>query len=99
MLVEFANDALSRLEKDINFSDGLGQALVRRYRYVMNIIRQAPDERDFYALKSLHFEKISGKRTHQHSMRLNDQFRLIVELVERSETCKIIRILEITDYH
>jgi proteic killer suppression protein len=45
----------------------------------MQYIRAASDERDFYALKSLHYEKLHGKRSHQRSMRLNDQFRLILQ--------------------
>jgi proteic killer suppression protein len=47
----------------------------------MQTIRAAPDERVFYQLKSLHFEELLGNRSHQHSMRLNDQWRLIIEFV------------------
>ena len=45
----------------------------------MQMIRAASDERTFYELKSLHFEKLKGDRSHQHSMRLNKQWRFIVE--------------------
>jgi proteic killer suppression protein len=38
------------------------------------------DERDLYAMKSLHYEKLKGQRSHERSLRLNIQFRLIVEL-------------------
>ena len=99
MLVEFADNNLSRLEKDANYSAGFDQSLVRGFRKMVNTIRQALDERDFYALKSLHFEKLSGKRKHQYSMRLNDQFRLIIELINKDNAFKIVRIMEITDYH
>ena len=43
----------------------------------MQFIRAAPDERVFYEWKSLHFEKLKGERSHQHSIRLNDQWQLI----------------------
>jgi toxin HigB-1 len=99
MRVIFANEDLDRLEIDWFFSAGLSQILVKAYRNKLNIIRQATDERDFYALKSLHFEKLEGKRKHQHSMRLNDQYRLIVELIESSPTGKTVKIVEIVDYH
>ena len=44
----------------------------------MQEIRAAPDERTFYGLRSMRFEKLSGGRKGQCSMRLNDQWRLIV---------------------
>jgi len=99
MEVIFGNDDLDCLEINGTFSAGLSQALVKAYRNKLNIIRQANDERDLYSLKSLHFEKLAGKRKHQYSVRLNDQYRLIVELVERSQKLKAAKIVEITDYH
>jgi len=56
------------------------------------------DEREFYALKSLHFEKLKGDRAHQRSMRLNSQWRLILEFEEDSDG-KIAVIVSIEDYH
>jgi proteic killer suppression protein len=64
----------------------------------MQTIRAAEDERAFYALKSLHFEKLKGNRSHQHSMRLNDQWRLILQF-EQTEEGKIVCIVSIEDYH
>ena len=49
-------------------------------------------------MKSLHFEKLRGDRSHQYSMRLNDQFRIIIEL-ERVGGHTIVVLVEITDYH
>ena len=99
MEVMFSNDDLDRLEIDGTFSAGLSQVLVKAYRSKLNIIRQANDERDLYSLKSLHFEKLKGKRKYQHSVRLNNQYRLIIELVERGQKLKAVKIVEITDYH
>ena len=64
----------------------------------MQHIRAAKDERDFYAFKSLRYEKLQGRRDHQHSMRLNDQFRLILEY-EGTGQDKTIVIVAIADYH
>ena len=61
-------------------------------------IRSADDERDLYQLKSLHYEKLKGDRSHQRSMRLNDQFRLIVEL-EQNGPEKVVVVVAIEDYH
>ena len=64
----------------------------------MQLIRAARDERDFYALKSLHYEKLKGQRSHLRSMRLNDQWRLILEL-ERTPSRTIVVVKDIEDYH
>jgi len=98
MDVEFATDDLDRLEVDPAFNMGLPTAVVKAYRRRLQGIRAAPDERDFYALKSLHFEKLKGQRRHQHSMRLNDQFRLVLELVATGPR-KQVRIVGVEDYH
>ena len=90
MDVAFADDDLERLEVDLSFNAGFDAAIVRSYRKLLQIIRDAPDERVFYALKSLHYEKLKGKKAHQRSMRLNIQWRLILEIVERSEKTVVI---------
>lgn len=94
--VRFADKALEALEKkdDSRFSE----AICRAFRLRMQVIRAAKDERDFYALKSLRYEKLKGKRSHQHSMRLNDQFRLILEF-EGEGPEKTVVIVAIEDYH
>ena len=98
MDVEFADASLDRLEREAAFTGGWAEGIVKAFRKRMQTIRAAPDERDFYMLKSLHFEKLKGKRLGQHSMRLNEQYRLIVKLVTRSHG-KIVLVIEITDYH
>jgi len=64
----------------------------------MQFIRAAADERDFYAMKSLHFEKLKGARDHQRSVRLNDQWRLVFEFEGKGQT-KVVVVKEIEDYH
>jgi proteic killer suppression protein len=65
---------------------------------VMASIASAANEMDLRALKSLHFEKLSGNRAGQISLRLNKQYRLIVAN-EQDEQGKILVIIEIVDYH
>lgn len=72
--------------------------VVRGFFKVMNSIRAAKDERDLYALKSLHFEKLKGNREAERSLRLNDQFRLIVKVENDSEGNYFV-ICDIEDYH
>ena len=98
MEVRFADVRLGRLEVDAKYDAGFPQSTVSAFRKRMQQIRSAVDERDFYNLKSLHFEKLKGNRDHQHSMRLNEQWRLIVEF-EGSAPKKTIVIVAIEDYH
>lgn len=98
MDVEFANSDLDRLEVDPRFTMGFAQNVVRGYRKAMQAIRAASDERDLYALKRLRFEKLQGRRGHQHSVRLNDQWRLILEL-QASKQNKKVWIISVEDYH
>jgi proteic killer suppression protein len=99
MEVEFNDDSLERLEWDATFDAGWSQGIVRAFRKLMNMIRNAPDERIFINSRGIRFEKLKGKeRSGQYSMRLNDQYRLIVRFKE-SAGQKVVIILTIEDYH
>lgn len=98
MEVSFGDNSLDRLETEARFDAGYSPAVVKAYRKRMQQIRAAEDERAFYALKSLHFEKLKGERAHQNSMRLNDQWRLILE-IRGSSKDKTIHVVAIEDYH
>lgn len=98
MEVRFADACLDRLETDPREDCGFSEAVVTAFRKRIQMIRAAPDERVFYNLKSLRFEKLKGARSHQYSMRLNDQWRLIVEL-EGKGPDKAVVVVAIEDYH
>lgn len=96
--VSYKDEALERLEKDAQFSGGYSAAIVKAFRKRMWAIRNASDERDFYGMSSARFERLQGKRSHQYSMRLNDQWRLIIELHGSGEDKKLL-VVGIEDYH
>jgi proteic killer suppression protein len=98
MQVRHLNARLERLETDFSFDAGFGRPVVRGYRKVMAWIRSAEDERDLYNLKSLHYEKLKGDRSHERSLRLNEKFRLIVE-IEQAGPQKRMVVAAIEDYH
>ena len=98
MNVEFDDDNLDRLEIDAHYTAGHSQEVVRSFRKRMQQIRAFRDERDFLAVRSLNFEKLKGNREGQHSIRLNLQWRLILE-IRNDHPCKVIGIIEIVDYH
>jgi len=98
MEVLFADRKLEQLETNAAAAAAWPPAVVRAFRKTVHFIKQAVDERDFRNFKSLRFEKLRGKRSHQHSMRLNDQYRLVVELKEAGPR-KQVTVISIEDYH
>lgn len=98
MEFRFKSSNLERLYTDAQYTAGYEPSIVTAFRKRMQVIREAPDERTFYGLKSLHFEKLKGSRSHQHSMRLNDQWRLVIEF-EGKGPGKVVVIVDIEDYH
>ena len=97
MDVRFEDPSLEKLEVDPKYTAGLDAALVKAFRKRLQFIRAALDERAFYAMKSLHYEKLKGDLAGQRSMRLNDQWRLILRL-EEDDTGKLVVIVSIADY-
>jgi proteic killer suppression protein len=98
MNVKHTDGLLERLELEDVPKSGLSVDLMKLYRRRMQLIRAARDERDFYALKSLHYEKLAGNLSHQRSMRLNKQWRLILTIEETGDE-RLVVILKIEDYH
>lgn len=98
MEVDFASGRLEKLANDAEIDGGYPQAVVKAYRKRIQFIEGATDERDFYAWRSLHFEKLKGDRSHQRSMRLNDQWRLVLEIVPGTPK-NTVRVVDIEDYH
>jgi len=98
MEIEFDDPDLDRLEIDPGFTAGWPPAIVKAFRKVIGWTRKAVDERDLYALRGLNFHPLDEDRLGQHAMKLNDQWRLIVEI--RGEAPKKrIGVIEIADYH
>jgi len=72
--------------------------LLRAFRRVVDVIAAAPDERTLYGLRGLRLEKLRGDRAGQYSVRLNDQYRLVLK-IERDAEGPYLTIVEIVDYH
>jgi proteic killer suppression protein len=97
--VQHADRTLERLERDVHFRvKKYGPDMVKAFRRRMAAIRSARDEQDFYGLKSLHYEKLRGNCSHERSMRLNDQFRLILRIEAAPDGRRVV-IVSIEDYH
>lgn len=99
MKVRFLDPALERLETS---NEGAGRwpaGVLKGFRKKMAFIRAMIDERDLRAMKSNHYEKMRGDREGQHSVRLNDQFRLFFTFEEDGDGTKVLVVIEIDDPH
>lgn len=98
MEVTFGDSKLDALESDEDCKSKFDKVLVRAYRRLLRYVRDAEDERDLRAYPGRHFEKLKGDRSHQYSMRINDQWRLVFEIKEGNPK-NVIHVLAIEDYH
>ena len=63
MEIRFANNDLNRMYTEAPFVGGFSVDVVRAFRRCVQFIVAATDERDLYAVKSRHFEKLKGNRS------------------------------------
>ncbi|NBD36709.1 MAG: plasmid maintenance system killer [Chloroflexi bacterium] len=98
MRFAFADSKLKKLYTEEKGAHKYPAGVVDAFFDVIAIIANAPDERDLYKLKSLHYEKLRGRRSHQRSLRLNRQFRLIIESA-KDKHGRFLWIISIEDYH
>ena len=98
MLVSFRDKRLELVECDNAHETGLPLAVIKSARRKLQKVRAAKDERDIRAIKSLRLEKLSGDREGQHSIRLNEKWRIVFVWGESSGE-KVFEILEVVDYH
>ena len=98
MGVEYHDEVLRRLAEELAYAPkGWDATVIKSYRKKVQLITAAVDERDLYEMRGLRMEKLKGDRQGQTSMRLNDQFRLI--LTFRTEGGRVAVLLEVVDYH
>ena len=98
MEVRFADKRLALVESDAAAKTGLPAPVIVSARRKLQFIRGAADERDIRAWRSLHYEKLAGDKKGQHSIRLTDRWRLIIQLDKKSQPPEIV-VIGIEDYH
>jgi proteic killer suppression protein len=97
--IEYRNEELRRLAQEADFRPKQwGRDLVVAYRKKIQVLDSAMDERDLRAMRSLNLEKLKGNRAGQYSIRLNDQFRLILTF-HTEDDGRVVVVLELVDYH
>ncbi len=98
MEIEFADPRLALIESEDVGQIRLPVSVIKSVRRKLTVLRAAPDDRTLRNWKSLHYEKLTGDREGQRSIRVNKQYR-VVFLLDDDVTPKKITILAIEDYH
>ena len=98
MRIDFGSSGL-----DAVFTSGAGKirlpiGVINSLRKKLILLDSAPDERTLRNWKSLHYEKLQGDRSHQRSIRINNQWRLIFQILENQNSPTLL-IVSVEDYH
>lgn len=99
MQLRFEDAELERLAFQAGFrTKRWSQDVTSAYRRVIQLISSAVNEQDLRQFKGLRLEKLKGKRVGTSSVRINNQYRLILRF-ESIADGKLAVIIEAVDYH
>ena len=98
MEVLFADETLGLIETEQAGKTRLPVVVIKSARRKLTVIRAAPDDRALRNWKSLHHEKLKGEYEGLRSIRLNNQFRMLLTIDETANPL-IATIIAIEDYH
>lgn len=98
MEVVFGDSLLALIETDDAGRTKLPVAVIKSARRKLTVLRAATDDRSLRSWKSLHYEKLRGDKDGLRSIRINDQFRMVISLDETTSP-QTVTILAIEDYH
>lgn len=98
MRFEFRERRLLRLYIEGKGKEQYNKEVIDNFLQVMRLIESAQDERTIRSIVALRLHKLKGERKGQMGIKLSDKFRLVIVINETSEG-KIVRVLEIVDYH
>ena len=90
MDIEFHDKNLALIETDRAGETKLPLAVVNSARRKLVVIRAAPDERTLRNWKSLRYEKLTGDRQGQRSIRINEKWRMVFKLDDSCSPAKIV---------
>lgn len=99
MRFSFKTRALEELDTSEKGARRYPEEVVEAFVDVMAVIAAARDERDLRKLEGLDYEKLKGRRSHQHSLKLHGGFRLVVERQKDEQGRWLLLIIDIEDYH
>ena len=94
----FADPKLALVETEEAGKTKLPVSVIQSARRKLTVLRAAIDDRSLRNWKSLHYEKLKGDRNGLRSIRLNDQYRMVLSLDETTNP-QTATVLAIEDYH
>ena len=98
MEVVFGDPLLALIETDDAGRTKLPVAVIKSARRKLTVLRAATDDRSLRNWKSLHYEKLRGGMEGLRSIRLNDQYGMVISLDETTNP-QTVTIVAIEDYH
>jgi toxin HigB-1 len=97
--IEYSDETLRRMAEDPDFAPRQwSREVIRAYRKKIQLLGAAKDERDLRQLHGLRLKDLSGKRAGTSSIRLNNQYRLVLRFRTDPEG-RVVIVLELVDYH
>ena len=75
--------------------------VIKSFIKKINILIDVADTKQLRGFKSLRLEALSGNYKGYSSIRVNQQFRIIIKVIETPEdaTVEVIEVYDLTDYH
>ncbi len=99
MIVAFARKELERLYTAGDGAEDYAEQVVNTFLRRVRTLEAAVDERDLRAQRALRLEALKEKRYRgKHSIRVNDQWRLILEFSGHGED-KTVTIMELSKHY
>ena len=79
------------------------KGVIKRFQEKIDILWSVQNSAQLVLYRSLNFEPLTKEKRYKgmHSIRVNDQFRIILRIVKKNgaETIEVAEILDLTDYH
>lgn len=100
MVIEFEKEYLEELYNDgksKNKKYRFQPSVIKNYVQAINKLRPANRIEDLFPIRSLNYEKLSGKKNGLSSIRVNDQYRIEFRTSVEGEEPNIITICSIVE--
>lgn len=79
------------------------KGVIKRFQQKIDILWSVQNSAQLVLYRSLNFEPLTKEKKYKgmYSIRVNDQFRIILSIVKKKgvETIEVAEILDLTDYH
>jgi len=98
MEIEFGDDEIALICTDRAHKLGLPIGVIKSARRKLVLLHDAPDERTLRNWKSLNYKMLKGDKKRRRSIRLNDQYRMVIS-VDGKKQPPVVTVLEIGDTH